>query len=141
MTETRLVKDIMTPITQVIAPTDTVVEAAKLMAEQHVGTILVGEQDRLVGILTDRDIAVRMVAEQRDYECTVQDVMSNGIKYIYEDEPIEDVARNIENLRIRRFPVLNRKKRLTGIVSLGDLARDGSTMLAGEALCHASRDS
>ena len=87
------------------------------------GVLPVGENDRLVGILTDRDITVRAVAAGKEpTECKVREVMSPEIRYIYEDESIEDAARNMTELQVRRLPVLNREKRLVGIVSLGDLA-------------------
>ena len=94
-----------------------------MMVDIDAGVLPVGENDRLVGILTDRDITVRAVAAGKEpAECKVREVMSPDIKYIYEDELVEDAARNMTELQVRRLPVLNREKRLVGIVSLGDLA-------------------
>jgi CBS domain-containing protein len=87
--------------------------------------MLVGENDRLVGMVTDRDIVLRAVAKGKTpSKSTARDVMSPDIKYCYEDETIEDAARNMASLQVKRLPVLNREKRLVGIVSLGDLAME-----------------
>ena len=89
--------------------------------------------ERLIGVITDRDIAVRAVASMRGPETSVRDVMSSEVKYCFEDESVEDVARNMGDIQVRRLPVLNRNKRLVGIISLGDLALR-SDRRAGEAL-------
>jgi CBS domain-containing protein len=130
------VREIMTPDVVVASPDDTLQHAAELMADIDSGVLPVGENDRLVGMLTDRDITVRAVAAGKTpNECKVRDVMSPDIKYIFEDESIEDAARNMRDLQVRRLPVLNRDKRLVGIVSLGDLAlkkqRSGGEALQG----------
>jgi CBS domain-containing protein len=120
---------------RVAAPTQSVREAAKLMSELDVGALPVGENDRLIGIITDRDIAIRGVAAGRGPDTPVRDVMSSEVKYCYEDQSIEDVAQNMSDIRVRRLPVVNRDKRLVGIVSLGDLAVSGQTQGgAAEAL-------
>ena len=117
------VRDIMSHDVKITAPDDSLEKAAKLMAKLDIGVLPVGENDRLVGMITDRDIAVRAVAAGKSpKECKVRDVMTPEIKFVYEDESIEDVARNMSKLQLRRLPVLNRSKRLVGIVSLGDLA-------------------
>jgi len=93
------------------------------MAEIDAGFIPVGENDRLVGMITDRDIVIRAVAKGKTPgKCVARDVMSPETKYCYEDETIEDAARKMATLQVKRLPVLNRDKRLVGIVSLGDLA-------------------
>jgi len=130
------VREIMTPDVVIASPDDTLQHAAELMADIDAGVLPVGENDRLVGMLTDRDITVRAVATGKSPgECKVRDVMSPDIKYVYEDESIEDAARNMSALQVRRLPVLNRDKRLVGIVSLGDLAlkkqRSGGEALQG----------
>src|SRR5262249_33661808 len=82
------------------------------------------EGDRIVGMVTDRDIVLRAVARGKaPDQCRVRDIMSPEIKYVYEDESVDDLVRNMGGLRLRRLPVLNRDKRLVGIVSLGDLAQ------------------
>ena len=133
------VREIMTPDVVVASPDDTLQHAAELMADIDAGVLPVGENDRLVGMLTDRDITVRAVAAGKSpNECKVRDVMSPDIKYIYEDESVEDAARNMSELQVRRLPVLNRDKRLVGIVSLGDLALKKNRS-GGEALQGVSR--
>jgi CBS domain-containing protein len=130
---------VMTRDVKVASPDDTLQQAAEMMCDIDAGVLPVGENDRLVGMLTDRDITTRAVARGLSpSECTVRDVMSPEIKYIYEDDTVEDAARNMGALQIRRLPVLNRAKRLVGIVSLGDLALE-QKKAAGEALSGVSR--
>ena len=127
-----LVRDVMTTSVEIVSPTDTIQDAARLMADEDCGALPVGENDRLVGMITDRDIVVRAVAMgKQPADCTVGDVMSREIKYIYEDETTDGLAQKIAELQIKRMPVINRDKRLVGIVSLGDLASQGDT--EGEA--------
>jgi CBS domain-containing protein len=134
------IREIMTPNVRLATPDQTVHEAAKMMAEIDCGVLPVGEGDRLVGMITDRDIALRVVAAGKSPDkCKVQDIMSSGIKYVYEDETIEDVDRNMSTHQIRRFPVVDRNKRLVGIVSLGDLATRGHGPAAGHAIREVSR--
>src|SRR3954469_15324114 len=120
------VREIMTPEVTIASPDDTVQKAAKLMEKIDSGVLPVGENDRLVGMVTDRDITVRAVAQGKSpSRCKVREIMSEDVKYVYEDESVEDAARNMSELQVRRLPVLNREKRLVGIVSLGDVyARD-----------------
>lgn len=135
------VSEVMSRDVRVASPDDTLKRAAQMMTDSDCGVLPVGEDDRLVGMLTDRDIAVRAVAQGKSpSKCKVREVMSPEIKYIYEDESIEDAVRNMSALQVRRLPVLSRAKRLVGIVSLGDVATkhgDG----AGEALKHISEPS
>jgi CBS domain-containing protein len=117
------ISEIMSRDMAIAAPGDSVQKVAQKMAEIDAGIIPVGEKDRLVGMITDRDIALRAVAKGKaPGKCTARDVMSPDIKYCYEDEKLEDAARNMATLQVKRLPVLNRDKRLVGIVSLGDLA-------------------
>jgi CBS domain-containing protein len=117
------VREVMTPDVVIASPDDTLQRAAEMMIDIDAGVLPVGENDRLIGILTDRDITVRAVAAGKvPSECMVREVMSHEVKYIYDDETTEDAARNMANLQMRRLPVLNREKRLVGILSLGDLA-------------------
>ena len=94
------------------------------MEQNDFGVLPIGENDRLVGMLSDRDITIRAVARGLvPDKAEVRDVMTSDVKYVYDDESIEDAARNMESLQVRRLPVLNREKRLVGIVSLGDLSQ------------------
>ncbi|MBV9017896.1 MAG: CBS domain-containing protein [Alphaproteobacteria bacterium] len=116
------IAELMTPDVEVIGPDDTLHTAAKMMADLDAGILPVGENDRLVGMITDRDITVRAVAEGRDPEkTTVRDAMSDQVRYCFDDEDPQQVAQKMGALQVRRLPVLNRDKRLVGIVSLGDL--------------------
>jgi CBS domain-containing protein len=134
------VREAMTRDVRLVRPDQTIREAAHLMAELDIGALPVEKDDRLVGMITDRDIAVRAVAEGRGADTPVRDVMSAEVKYCYEDQTIEEVTRNMGEQRIRRLPVLTREKRLVGILSLGDLAIDESAQdEAGEALGGISR--
>ena len=126
------VSKVMTREVKLASPEDTLQHAAQMMDDIDCGILPVAEGDRLVGMLTDRDITVRAVAQGKaPDQCHVRDVMSRDIKYIYEDESLEDAARNMSQLQVRRLPVLNRDKRLVGIVSLGDLAIKDTKSAAG----------
>ncbi|WP_315918251.1 CBS domain-containing protein [Mesorhizobium sp. SP-1A] len=124
----------MTRDVKVASPEQSVRDAAKMMDQLDAGIIPVGESDRLVGMITDRDIVIRGVAQGKGPDTSVRDVMSREVMYCYDDEEVEDVLANMGDLQVRRLPVLNRDKRLVGIVSIGDLARNGETMEAGQAL-------
>jgi CBS domain-containing protein len=130
----------MTRTVEIAAPAQTIREAAKLMADLDVGALPVGEDDRLVGMITDRDMVVRALAQGQGPDTPIRDIMSSEIRYCYEDQPIEDVARNMGDIQVRRLPVLNRDKRLVGIVSLGDIATSNQEpQRSGEALGDVSR--
>jgi CBS domain-containing protein len=129
------IREIMTPDVEVIRPDDTLRTAAKMMADYDVGALPIGENDRLVGMITDRDITVRGVAQGRDPEkTTVREAMSGRVLYCFEDDDVAEVARKMGDWQVRRLPVLNREKRLVGIVSLGDLAIGGAKREGEEAL-------
>ena len=132
------VSEAMTNDVCLTSPDQSIHEAARLMAEIDAGALPVEENDRLVGMLTDRDIAIRAVAEGWPPETTVREVMSNDVLYCYEDEDLDDVARNMSDLKVRRLPVLNRDKRLVGILSLGDLAQKEDARTAGLTIAHIS---
>ena len=117
------VSEAMTRDVRVANPGQSIREVAKMMDEIDAGALPVGENDRLVGMITDRDIAVRAVAKGKGPDTPVRDVMSREVKYCYEDEDLEHVAENMGELQVRRLPVVSRDKRLVGIVALGDIAR------------------
>ena len=132
---TMKIRDIMTSNVRCITPETSLKEAAKLMSDLDVGALPICDHDRLAGMLTDRDIAVKGVARGCDPEKTqARDAMTGGIVFIYDDQEVGEAARLFETKQIRRLPVLNRKKRMVGIVSLGDLAVNASETLGGEAL-------
>ena len=128
------VSDCMTRDVQMTSPEETLRDAAQAMVRLDAGVLPVSEGDRLVGMITDRDIAVRGVAEGRGPDTKVAEVMSREVMYCFEDEDSAAVLRYMGDIQVRRLPVLNRDKRLIGIVSLADLVASGHTAKAGEAL-------
>jgi CBS domain-containing protein len=129
------VSELMTSDVELVQPDDTLQTAAKMMADLDTGALPVGENDKLVGMITDRDITVRAVAEGRDPDkAKVRDAMSEHIRFCFEDEDTQEVSRKMSQWAVRRLPVLNRDKRLVGIVSLGDLATGGAEKESQEAL-------
>jgi CBS domain-containing protein len=129
-------REIMTTSVQLTDPAMKLKDAAVLMRDGDFGLLPVGENDRLVGTITDRDITVRAVAEGKDPgTTTVREAMSEGIRYCFEDQTIHEAAEMMSQAQIRRLPVLNRDKRLVGIVALGDLATEADAAApAGKAL-------
>ena len=131
------IADLMTHGAECARPSDSIAHAAERMRELDVGALPVcGDSDKLVGIVTDRDITIRATAECCDPDGTkVSDVMTQGIVYCFEDQDIDEAARLMEEKQVRRLVVLNRDKRMVGILSLGDLAvRHHDDRLSGEAL-------
>lgn len=129
------VNEVMSHPVRIAGPADTLQQAALLMAELDAGSLPVGENDRLVGMVTDRDIAIRGDARGCDPTRTsVREVMTKEILYCFDDENVDQVADNMAMQQIRRLPVLNREKRLIGIVSLGDLARRIQPHTTGDTL-------
>ncbi len=132
------VSDIMTRDVRLLNPNQTIREAASLMADIDAGALPVGDNDRLVGMITDRDIAVRAVAQGRSADTKVADVMSKEMLYCFDTDDIDDVARNMGKAQVRRLPVLNRDKRMVGIISLGDLARNDDPTTIGRTVSRVS---
>ena len=129
------VNEVMSSDVNIASPQQTIREAAKMMAKIDAGVLPVGENDRLVGMITDRDIAVRAVAAGKGPETPVREIMSTEVKYCFEDDDIDDVAQNMADIKLRRLPVLNDQKRLVGIISLADIALAEGPDPAGQALC------
>jgi len=119
------VREVMTPDVVIASPDDTLQRAAEMMIDIDAGVLPVGENDRLVGMLTDRDIAVRAVAAGKGPDTPVREIMSEHVEYCFDDEDLDRVAQGMAEVRVRRLPVVNRDKRLVGILSLGDVARRG----------------
>jgi CBS domain-containing protein len=120
------ISTLMSRDVRIATPDWSIRDAASAMADIDSGFLPVGDNDRLVGTITDRDIVIRAVAEGLGPDTKVRDAMSTKVKYCFDDEEISDVARNMADLQIRRLPVVNREKRLVGVVSLGDLATAGN---------------
>jgi CBS domain-containing protein len=129
------ISEVMSNDVRVSSPDDTLRTAAQMMADLDTGVLPVGEGERLIGIVTDRDIVIRGVANAMDPETTsIRDVMSSGVCCCFDDEDVDDVAQQMAELQVRRLPVLNRSKRLVGIVSLGDLSQQADPRVSGDAL-------
>lgn len=135
-------KDLMSRDVKVVSPDLTIGEAAKKMRDGGFGMMPVGEDDRMIGTISDRDIAIRAVAEGKEAGTKVRDVMSEGIIWAYEDDSVEQVATIMSKHQVRRLPVVNRDKRLVGIVALGDFAVESSEIQpAAKALSEISKPS
>jgi CBS domain-containing protein len=128
------IKDVMTPDVVVANPGQTIADAARMMARCDAGALPVGEDDRLVGMITDRDIAIRAVAKDLPPDTPVGECMSKEVLYCFQDEDVEHVADNMGEQKVRRLPVLDREKRLVGIVSIGDLALHSKPKTSGQAI-------
>jgi CBS domain-containing protein len=129
-----LVKEVMTPKAEWVDPETTLLEAAKRMRDKDIGSLLVGEHDKIIGMVTDRDIACRGIARNLDPANTpVRKVMSERIFWCFDDQEIETAAHLMENRKVRRLAVMNREKRMVGFLSVDDLAHRAHA-LSGEVL-------
>ena len=127
------VSEPMTREVRVATPGQSIRDVAKIMDEINAGSLPVGENDRLVGMITDRDIAIRAVAQGKGPDTPVREVMSSEkVLYCYEDDEVGSVAKNMSDEQVRRLPVVNREKRLVGIISFGDVAQN-ETRVVGRA--------
>jgi CBS domain-containing protein len=134
-----MIKDVMSRDVQVISPDATIAEAARHMRDGDFGMMPVGENDRMIGAISDRDIALRAVAAGLDGKAKVRDVMSEGIHWAYEDDTVDRAEKLMSEHQIRRLPIVNRDKRLVGILALGDLAlKEPEKASVAEALCEIS---
>jgi CBS domain-containing protein len=135
------IREIMTRQVELVAPDSPLKEAARLMRDAGIGFLPVGENDRLVGTLTDRDITIRCVAEGKDPSTAkVRDAMTESLAYVFEDQDSSEAAQIMSDQQIRRLPVLNRDKRLVGVVAMGDLAtRTGDQDIVGSTIEDVSR--
>ncbi len=129
------IRDIMTENVKVVRPETDLPTIARIMRDEDIGSVPVADNDRLLGMVTDRDIVVRGVAAGGAIDRrTAADVMSPEVHYCREDESVEEVLQNMGDKQIRRLPVVNRDMRVVGIVSLGDLSREARPAEAGESL-------
>ena len=128
------VSEVMTREVATVRPDQTAREAADFMLNADAGSIPVTEGDRLIGMITDRDIAVRGVAKGNGPDTPVRELMSNDVVCARLDEDVEDVASKMSEAQVRRLPVVDNEDKLCGIVSLGDLAREGDVETAEQAL-------
>lgn len=122
-----LAKDVMSKKPEFLEPTATLKQAADQMRTHDYGFIPVGQNDRLIGAVTDRDMVIRAIAEGKDpSKTTLGEIVSKGIQFCFETDNLESVAKKMEDLQVRRLVVLNKDKRMTGIISLGDIATKGN---------------
>ena len=129
------IAECMTHEVDVVRPDQPIREAAQFMLRDDAGSMPVCDGDRLVGMVTDRDIAVRAIAEGRGPDTPVRDAMTDHIDYCFDDDDVEEVAVKMSDAQVRRFPVVSREdKRLVGIVSLGDPSRSNKDDAAAVAL-------
>ena len=127
------IKELMSPDVILASPQQTVSEVAQVMAARDIGFMPVGDHDRVVGMVTDRDIVVRGVAAGKGPDTPVSEVMTGDVRYCFEDEDVDHVVRNMGENQVRRLPVMNREKRLVGIVTLADAALEHDPVVVGEA--------
>jgi CBS domain-containing protein len=138
---TMLVRDAMTSHAEWVSPDLTLVEVGRRMRDKSIGCLPVGDNDRLIGMITDRDLACRGIAEGADPKTTKAfDVMTKGITWCFDDQGLDEAAHLMEEKQIHHLPVLNREKRMVGILSLADLALKGDPTTFQEVSRLASRD-
>lgn len=128
------ISEIMSRDVKVARPQDTIQSVARQMADIDAGVIPICDGQTLQGMVTDRDIVVRAVCEGRSFETPISEVMTADVEYCYDDDDVKDAAARMAKLQVRRLPVLDRDKRLVGIVALGDIAREGKDKTTGETL-------
>jgi CBS domain-containing protein len=118
-----IIREVMTRNAKLTHPDDTLQQAATLMKDCDCGVLPVADGDHLVGMLTDRDIAIRCIAEGKGPNARVKDAMTQEVLYCFDDQDTQHICQNMADIQVRRLPVMNRDKQLVGIVSLSDLAR------------------
>ncbi|TVP59328.1 MAG: CBS domain-containing protein [Halomonadaceae bacterium] len=135
------VRDVMHSSAETVRPDTTISDAAALMARKDLGFLLVEDNDRLQGTVTDRDIVLRCISQCKDpANTTVADILTRKVLYCTEDQEIEELARNMRDLQIRRMPVVNQDKRLVGVVGIKDMAGHVDEKLIGEVMCGVTND-
>lgn len=135
------ISECMTRDVELTDPGKTLRDAARTMFEIDSGILPVGEGDRMIGVITDRDIAIRGIGTGLGPDAKVRDAMSAEVQYCFEDDDSDNVLDNMAKIQVRRLPVVNREKRLVGIVSISDLAAASDAARAAQALCDIARPS
>lgn len=135
------VREVMTSDYKVVKPETTIKEAAGFMLSEETGSLPVCDGDTVLGMITDRDIAVRAVAEGRDPSCSVSEFMTDHLVIARETDDVNDIAQKMADHQVRRLPVIDEAKKLVGVVSLGDLARSSADFSSSYALQGVSKDS
>lgn len=134
------ISDVMTRDVQVAQPTDTVADVARRMSEIDSGVIPIVEAERIVGVITDRDIVIRVVGENRDNEIPVGEVMTAPVETCLETDSLKDAVKKMADLQMRRMVIVDEAGQLAGILSLGDVAREHSARAVGHTLEDISED-
>ena len=137
------IQDIMTLECKWISPDTTIAEAARIMRDKDFGFLPVGDPDKqkLIGTVTDRDITIRCIAQGADPQTqTVKEIMTDSLFYCFDDQKVEEVCDNMREVRVRRFPVVNRAKRLVGVVSFGDISQAVGDKVAGRTQQYMTRE-
>lgn len=134
------ISDVMTRDVQVAQPTDTVADVARRMSEIDSGVIPIVEAERIVGVITDRDIVIRVVGENRDNEIPVGEVMTAPVETCLETDSLKDAVKKMADLQMRRMVIVDEDGQLAGILSLGDVAREHSARAVGHTLEDISED-
>ena len=116
------IAEVMTPDVEVVAPEETLRDAARAMADLDVGSLPVCDGRKLIGMITDRDITIRAVAEGKSSDTAVSEVMTNDVVWCTDTDTVDDVLQQMSDAQIRRVPVVDRDRQLVGIVALGDIA-------------------
>mgnify|MGYP003116267628 CR=1 FL=1 len=128
------IREVMSSHPATLTPQNTLGDAAETMRRVETGFVPIGENDQLVGTITDRDIVINGIAQGKNAESAIKEVISKELLYCFEDQEVAEVAQNMGERQVRRMPVADRDKRLVGVVSLGDLSTEGDWSAAGEAL-------
>ena len=134
------VREVMTPAVTTVPPSASIADIARIMRDEDIGSVPVAENERLLGMVTDRDLVVRGVSKGADgIACTASDVMTPDVRCCMADDNVDDVLRDMGDQQIRRLPVVDSQQRLVGIVSLGDLSREAKPKDAGKSLKEISK--
>jgi CBS domain-containing protein len=129
------VREVMTPSVTTVPPSASIADIARIMRDEDIGSVPVAENERLVGMVTDRDLVVRGISKGNDaIRCTANDVMTPDVRCCMADDNVDDVLRDMGDKQVRRLPVVDSQQRLVGIVSLGDLSREAKPKDAGKSL-------
>ena len=128
------ISDVMTTAVQVAAPTDTVRDVARRMSEIDSGVIPIVDNGAVVGVVTDRDIVIRVIAEDRDSEIAISEIMTTQVETCRESDSLKSATKKMANLQMRRMVILDDTGALVGILSLGDVAREDSARVTGHVL-------
>lgn len=134
------IKDVMTATVKTVSPDSSIFQIAKIMRDEDIGAVPVADGERLIGMVTDRDIVTRGLAEASpSRNLSAREIMSDRVLYCFEDQSVEEVLDNMGEQQVRRLPVVDRDKRLVGVISLGDLSSCAESARSGDSLSRISQ--